>query len=94
MHIFLYKTFFYIDNFLDIDTIDRRFGKFRTPHLTGFKSLFIIYYFLHHLPIMSVCPPSHDVPAAGLRVVLRPAGGAQRAVLVPVRGGHEHGEHR
>ena len=43
---------------------------------------------------MSVCPPSRDVPAAGLRVVLRPAGGAQRAVLVPVRGGHEHGEHR
>ena len=42
--------------------------------------------------MMFVCPPSRDIPAAGLCVVLRPAGGAQRAVLVPIRGGHEHGE--
>ena len=41
---------------------------------------------------MSVCLPSSYILAAGLRVVLGPAGGAQRAVLVPVRGGHEHGE--
>ena len=42
---------------------------------------------------MSVClPSSYILAAAGLRVVLGPAGGAQRAVLVPVRGGHEHGE--